>query len=151
VPLATADGLAAVAHVRTNATKYGVKPDRIGIMGFSAGGTVAASVARNFEAGSRPDFAAPIYPAYKWVPKSKPVPPDAPTLFLMSATDDPLDIANMTVDMYRDWISAKRPAEMHLYAEGGHGFGIRKQNLPVDSWLDRFTDWLDSQGFSNSK
>lgn len=151
VPLAMADGLAAVAHVRKNAGKYGVNPQRIGIMGFSAGGTVAASVARNYGPESRPDFAAPIYPAYKWVPKSRPVGADSPPLFLMSATDDPATGPDQVIAMLQDWIAAKRPAEMHLYAKGGHGFGIRKQNLPVDTWLDRFVDWLDSQGFSPGK
>ncbi|MBI1321594.1 alpha/beta hydrolase fold domain-containing protein [bacterium] len=148
VPLGMADGLAAVAHVRKNAEKYGVNPRRIGIMGFSAGGTVAASVARNYEPESRPDFAAPIYPAYKWVPKSRPVPADAPPLFLMSATDDPATGPDQILAMYQDWLAAKRPAEVHIYAKGGHGFGIRKQNLPVDTWLDRFTEWLDSQGLN---
>lgn len=150
VPLGMADGLAAVAHVRENAEKYGLNPHRIGIMGFSAGGTVAASVARNYEPKSRPDFAAPIYPAYKWVPKPTPVAADAPPLFLMSATDDPATGPDQILAMYQDWIAAKRPAEVHVYARGGHGFGIRKQSLPVDTWLDRFVEWLESQGFANS-
>lgn len=147
VPLAMADGLAAVGHVRKNAAKYGVNPQRIGIMGFSAGGTVAGSVARNYEKDTRPDFVAPIYPAYKWVPKTKPVASDAPPLFLMSATDDPATGPDQILAMYQDWLAAKRPAEVHIYARGGHGFGIRKQNMPVDTWLDRFVDWLDSQGY----
>ncbi len=148
VPLAMADGLTAVAHVRKNAANYGVNAQRIGIMGFSAGGTVAASVARNYaDAASRPDFVAPIYPAYKWVPRSKPVPADAPPLFLMSATDDPATGPDQILAMYQDWFAAKRPAEVHIYSKGGHGFGIREQKLPVDTWLNRFVDWLDSQGY----
>lgn len=78
VKLAMADGLAAIGHVRRHAAEYGVKPDRIGIMGFSAGGTVAASVAFNYTAETRPNFAAPIYLAYTWTLKTNGVPPDAP-------------------------------------------------------------------------
>lgn len=147
IKLALADGLAAVAHVRQNAATYGVKPDRIGIMGFSAGGTVAASVAFNYSADTRPNFVAPIYLAYSWVIKPGGVPADAPPLFLLAATDDQLRLASHSVDLYRDWTAAGKSAELHLYAKGGHGFGMRRQNIPTDRWLDRFADWLELQGW----
>lgn len=147
VPLAMADGLAAVRYVRQHAKDYNIKPDRVGILGFSAGGTVAASVAHNYTGESRPDFVAPIYLAYEWVPKTNGVPADAPPAFILAATDDPLRLAPHSVSMYQAWTAARKPAELHLYSKGGHGFGMRKQNLPSDRWHLLFTDWLESNGF----
>lgn len=146
VKLAMADGLAAVAYVRQHTNEYGIKPDRIGIIGFSAGGTVVASVAYNYTPESRPDFVAPIYPAYDWAIKGN-VPADAPPLFILAATDDPLGLAPQSVKIYNDWTAARKSAELHLYSKGGHGFGMRKQNLPTDRWIERFADWLEVQGW----
>jgi len=146
VKLALADGLAAIGHVRKHAAKYGVQPDRVGLLGFSAGGAVAASVAMNYTPETRPDFAAPIYLAYSWTIKGRGVPADAPPLFVLAATDDPLQLAPHSVEIYQDWVQAGKPAELHLYARGGHGFGMRKQNLPSDRWIERFADWLEMQG-----
>lgn len=146
VPLAMADGLAAIKHVRQHAKDYSVNPQRIGIMGFSAGGTVASSVACNYTAESRPDFVAPIYLAYSWTIKTNGVPADAPPMFILAATDDQLKLASHSVDLYRDWIAARKPAELHMFAKCGHGFGMRKQNLPTDGWIERFADWLNHQG-----
>lgn len=146
IPLAMADGLAAIRHVRQHARDYGVNPQRIGIMGFSAGGTVASSVAYNYTPDSRPNFVAPIYLAYHWTIKTNGVPADAPPMFILAATDDPLKLASHSVDLYRDWTAAKKPAELHLFAKGGHGFGMKKQDLPSDHWIERFADWLDMQG-----
>jgi len=146
VPLATADGLAAIKHIRQHAKEYNINLQRIGIIGFSAGGTVTASVAYNYTPESRPDFVAPIYLAYTWVNKTNGVPADAPSMFILAATDDPMKLAAQSVDLYRDWTEAKKPAELHLFAKGGHGFGMRKQNLPTDRWIERFADWLDLQG-----
>jgi len=147
VKLAMADGLAAVRHVRQHAAEYKVNPRRVGIMGFSAGGTVAAAVAYNYESTSRPDFVAPIYLAYQWVPRERGVPADAPPMFILAATDDPLRLAPQSVELYQDWTRAGHSAELHLYARGGHGFGMRKQNLPTDRWIERFADWLEMQGW----
>jgi acetyl esterase/lipase len=147
VPLAMADGLAAVRYVRQHAQEYNVKPNQIGILGFSAGGTVAASVAHNYTAESRPDFVAPIYLAYEWVPKTNGVPADAPPAFILAASDDPLRLAPHSVSMYQAWTAAGKSAELHLYSKGGHGFGMRKQNLPSDRWHLLFFDWLEVQGF----
>lgn len=145
VKLAMADGLAAVGHVRRHAQDYGVRPDRIGIIGFSAGGTVTASVAFNYTRETRPDFAAPIYLQYEWVPEGA-VPADAPPLFILAATNDPLGLATHSLDLYRDWTSQGKSAELHIYAKGGHGFGMRKQGLPSDHWIKLFADWLQVQG-----
>jgi len=147
VKLALADGNAAIGHVRKHAKEYGVNPDRIGIIGFSAGGTVAASVAYNYSPETRPNFAAPIYLAYNWTLKASGVPADAPPIFVLAATDDPLGLAPQSVALYQDWTAARKSAELHIFSKGGHGFGMRKQNLPSDHWVERFADWLEVQGW----
>ena len=146
IPLAIADGKAAIAYVRAHATDYGISTDKIGIIGFSAGGTVAASAGYDYTPANRPDFVAPIY-AYMPSTLQKDIPVDAPPLFLAAATDDQLGLNTNSVDLYTKWTKAKHSAELHLYANGGHGFGMRKQGLPSDTWIDRFTDWLKQQNF----
>ncbi len=143
IKLAMADGQAAVGYVRQHAKEYHLSSDRIGIMGFSAGGTVTASVAYNYTPETRPSFVAPIYLQYEWAIKGS-VPSDAPPMFILAATDDGL--ASHSLGLYQDWSKAKKSAELHLLAKGGHGFGMRKQNLPSDCWIERFADWLDGQG-----
>lgn len=145
VPLAVADGLAAVSYVRKHATEFGVLPQRIGLMGFSAGGTVMTSVALQYSADSRPDFVAPIY-TFMGAVKEAAVPKDAPPMFIVAATDDQLGLAPDSVNLYSKWIAAGKPAEIHIYSKGGHGFGMRKQNLPSDEWIERFGAWLQVQG-----
>ncbi|MBI3137265.1 MAG: prolyl oligopeptidase family serine peptidase [Sphingobacteriales bacterium] len=146
IPLAIADGRAAIAYVRKHAAEYNVLPDRIGIMGFSAGGTLASAALFNYNNENKPDFAAPVYPYF---PKEMygTVGAGAPPLFITAASDDALGLAPHSVDLYNYWMAAKQPAELHMYAKGGHGFGMRKQNLPSDQWIDRFGEWLDQQGF----
>ena len=149
IPLAIADGKTAIAYVRAHAAEYRVLPDHIGIIGFSAGGTVASSAAYDYTFANRPDFVAPIY-AYMPPSLQKNILPDAPPMFLVAATDDRLGLSSHSVDLYTKWTTAKHSAELHLYAKGGHGFGMRKQNLPSDTWIDRFGDWLQQQGFTKS-
>ncbi|HVU07700.1 MAG TPA: alpha/beta hydrolase [Verrucomicrobiae bacterium] len=146
VKLALADANTAIAYVRQHAAEYNVNPNRIGIIGFSAGGTVAVSAAMNYTPESRPDFAAPIYPAYSWAIKGNGVPSDAPPIFVLAASDDPLGLAPQSVTIYQEWIKAGKSAELHLYSKGGHGFGMRTQNLPSDHWIELFANWLDVQG-----
>jgi acetyl esterase/lipase len=146
VPLSIADGLAAVTYVREHASEWGVSADRVGIIGFSAGGTVSAGVAFGYAPHGRPAFAALIYAAGEKF-KDSPVPADAPPLFIAAATDDSLGLAPDSVALYEKWTSAHKPAELHMYAKGGHGFGMRKQNLPTDHWIDRFADWLELLGW----
>jgi acetyl esterase/lipase len=143
--LPTEDAKTAVKHVRQNAKAYGVNPNRIGVVGFSAGGTVIASLAYNYTPESRPDFIAPIYLQYEWVGK-KQIPADAPPMFIVAATDDPLGLAPHSISLYNDWVGAKKTAELHLYSKGGHGFGMRKQNMPSDQWIERFAEWMKAQG-----
>lgn len=146
VPLAIADGKAAVAYVRSHAAEWGVDPARVGIMGFSAGGTVTSGVAFGYTPENRPAFVAPIY-AYAGALKSMTVPADAPPAFIVAATDDQLGLAPDSVQLYGLWLAARKPVELHMYAKGGHGFGMRRQNLPSDRWIERFADWLTQQGF----
>ena len=146
VPLAIADGLAAVTYVRQHASEWGVSPDRVGIIGFSAGGRVTSGVAFHYLPEGRPAFVAPIYAGGE-ISKDVPVPADAPPMFVLAASDDTLGLAPESVALYERWTDANKSAELHLYAKGGHGFGMRKQNLPTDHWIDRFTDWLESQGW----
>lgn len=145
IPLALADGLAAIGYVRQYAADYGIHPQRIGIIGFSAGGTVTASVAYNYTAATRPDFVAPIYLQYDWTIKTA-VPTDAPPIFLLAATDDQIGLAPHSLRLYQDWVAAGKSVELHLYAAGGHGFGMKTQNLPADRWIELFGDWLAMQG-----
>ena len=146
IPLSIADGLAAVTYVRQHASEWGIAPDRVGIIGFSAGGTVAAGVAYHYTPDGRPAFVAPIYAAAGRL-KDAAVPADAPPMFIAAATDDQLGLAPDSVALYEKWREAKKPVELHMYAKGGHGFGMHKHDIPTDHWIDRFADWLDLQGF----
>ena len=147
VPLAVADGQAAVTYVRQHASEWGVSPDRVGIIGFSAGGAVTAAVAFHYPPEGRPAFVAPIYAPALGFSKDATVPADAPPIFVAAATDDELGLAPVSVFLYEKWSEAQKSAELHIYSKGGHGFSMRKQNLPVDHWIDRFTDWMELQGW----
>ncbi|MEZ2338872.1 GDSL-type esterase/lipase family protein [Mucilaginibacter sp. RCC_168] len=146
IPLCIADARQAITYVREHAVEYGLSPSRIGIMGFSAGGTLAAASAYKYTPANKPDFVAPIYPYFPPALQS-PIPDDAPPLFLTAATDDNLNLASHSVDLYSKWLASKHSAELHLYAKGSHGFGMRKQNIPTDTWIERFNDWLGLKGF----
>jgi acetyl esterase/lipase len=148
VPLSIADGLAAVTFVRQHASEWGVSPDRVGIMGFSAGGAVAAAVALRYQPDGRPAFVAPIYAAAEMF-KTDSVPSDAPPLFAAAATDDQLGLAPDSIVLYEKWTAAHKSAELHMYAKGGHGFGMHKQGIPTDHWIDTFAAWLQLQGWLN--
>ena len=141
IPMAIADGRQAITYVRSHAAEYHIDPHKIGIIGFSAGGTVASSAAFNYTAENRPDFVAPIY-AYVIPGGFGAVPADAPPMFLAAATDDGLHLVPSTISLYNKWLDSGHQAELHIYAKGGHGFGMNKQHLPVDSWTDRFGEWL---------
>jgi acetyl esterase/lipase len=137
-----ADAQQAVRIVRQRAAEWGVNPDRIGFMGFSAGGGVTAQIALNYATDCRPDFAAPIYAA---VFEEVQAPPDAPPLFLACTAGDEM-ASNASLILYRAWKAAQRPVEMHIYAHGEHGFGMRKLGLPSDAWIERFAEWLSAIG-----
>ncbi|MDO3644755.1 GDSL-type esterase/lipase family protein [Mucilaginibacter sp. L3T2-6] len=145
IPLAVADGRAAIKYVRTHAGEFNISPSRVGIMGFSAGGTVTASAAFNYTPENRPDFVAPIYP-YMPPELIKTVPADAPPMFICVASDDQFGLVPHSQALYNKWQENKHIAELHIYEKGGHGFGMHKQSIPTDTWIDRFGDWLGQQG-----
>ena len=150
LPLCIADGRNAIAYVRNHAVEYNLDANKIGIMGFSAGGTVASSTLFNYTKENRPDFAAPVYPFF---PSNMigDIANDAPPIFIVAATDDGFGLAPHSVELYNKWLSTKHDAELHLYARGNHGFGMKKQNLPTDNWIERFNDWLGVQGLLTKK
>jgi acetyl esterase/lipase len=142
-PLAAADAEAAIRLVRARAAEFAVDPGRTGFMGFSAGGNVAVRVACTDDATARPDFLVPVYATLRGVELTE-TPPGSGPLFLVAATDDELGLASDSVQLYEMWRRARLPVEAHLYARGGHGFGMRTQHLPVDTWIDRFLEWFDA-------
>lgn len=141
VAMGIEDGKTAVSYVREHAGEFGIQPDHIGIIGFSAGGTVTTGVAFKYDQKSRPDFAALIYP-YVGSFGSPSVPEDAPPIFIAAATDDTFGFQVHCTRLYNQWTEAGKSAALHIYRLGGHGFGMQKQNLPVDHWIDCFYEWL---------
>jgi len=142
VPLAMDDVRQAIRIVRSRASEWGIGSNRIGIMGFSAGGYLAVCAASQYDGQSRPDFVAAIYAGS---PPGLTVPADAPAMFLALAADDPY-VPRDSFGTYAAWNKAHIPVEMHVYAKGGHGFALRKAGLPVDSWNERLKDWMRSLG-----
>ncbi len=147
IALAEEDGRQAIRYVRRHAAEWSLDPHRIGIAGFSAGGGVVMGPVMQHDAASRPDFAAPIYAAYR---SAVPVPNDAPPLFIVIADDDKLISPNSSARLYMVWHSAGHPAELHIFRRGDHGFGMKKTNRPSDKWIDLFYSWLDSSGLLNA-
>jgi len=142
VEFAIADGAQAVRLVRQRAAEWGIAPDRIGLMGFSAGGMLTMGVVMKNDAASRPNFAAPIYGG---ATNGQTVAAEAPPLFIAVASDDQI-AAVSSAKLYLEWKAAGRSAELHIYSQGGHGFGMTKRGLPVDGWVERFGEWLRIQG-----
>ncbi len=148
---ALADAARAMRTVRSHASEWGLESNRIGIMGFSAGGEIAALMETRFDEGkagasdtierasSRPDFAILVYPGFK--PGTITVPKDAPQTFLVCADDDRSHVVT-TVNMYLDLEKQEVSSEMHIYASGKHGFGMRGSTHPVASWPDRLKEWM---------
>ena len=140
---AAEDGRRALALVREMAAPYGVDPAKVGLIGFSAGAFLVADVAMD-PGGPPPAFVAPIYGGET---RGRPVPADAPPLFTAAAQDDRL-LVSVVRGLADDWFAADRPVECHLFTRGGHGFGMARQGLPVDAWIDLFGAWLADQGFA---
>jgi acetyl esterase/lipase len=147
VEFAIADGAQAVRLVRQRAAEWGIAPDRIGLLGFSAGGMLTMGVVMKNDAAGRPNFAAPIYGGGT---NGQTVAPDAPPLFIAVASDDAI-AAVSSAKLYLEWKAAGRSAELHIYSQGGHGFGMTKRGLPVDGWVERFGEWLQLHGLLKTK
>ncbi len=128
------DGRQAIRFVRQHAIEWGLDPNRIGIAGFSAGGGVVMGAVMQHDAQSKPDFAAGIYPGYRTA----------------IADDDILVAPISAARLYEAWHKAGKPVELHIFARGYHGFGMKKQNLSTDSWIDLFKNWLAAQGYLSS-
>ncbi len=143
---ALADAQAAIRFVRTHATQYGIAPDRVGIMGFSAGAMTTMSVALANVADARPAFIAPIYGRQSAV-----TPPlNPPPLFIALATNDPLFWKGET-GLVDSWGKAGGKVEFHLFQNGGHGFGLGAAGTTTVDWMDGFRRWLDVNGLLAKK
>ncbi|MGE5561834.1 MAG: alpha/beta hydrolase [Bacillota bacterium] len=142
--IAVADAEQAVRLIRSQAKQYAIAPDRVGMIGFSAGAMTTLDAAIAKDAAARPDFAIALYGALL---SSGAPPPDAPPLFIAAAQDDPQVPPDKPLAIYKRWTDAKRPAELHLYQKGGHGFGFRAHGLPVDRWPDVLQAWLRSHHY----
>lgn len=139
-----ADGIQAVKVVRAHAAEWGIAPDRIVFMGFSAGGMV--TVFTGLEPEARPDYIAPIYGAP--IASTPPIPPQGlPPVFMAMAQDDNL-AGPMIVRLYEAIKAAGYKPEFHIYSAGGHGWGMRKQGKTSDHWIDEFHWWLEAQGLT---
>jgi acetyl esterase/lipase len=141
VPLAANDTMQAVHIVRSRAAEWGVK--KLGVIGFSAGGLLCAGTASWIEGAERPDFVVPVYAA---APRDFTLKADGPPAFLAVADDDRYD-TDGSLQLYKAWHAAKVPVEMHIYVKGNHGFALRKNGIPTDTWNERLKDWMVQMGF----
>lgn len=154
------DAQRAVGLVRQHAREWNIDPARVGVLGFSAGAHLAAALSTHFDKrvydpmdaadrlSCRPDFAVVVYPGYLALEEKGMMPnPDiqptaqTPPSFIVQAEDDPVHVENATT-YFLELKKAKVPAELHIYAEGGHGYGLRRTALPVTTWPDSVITWL---------
>src|ERR1019366_4638219 len=154
------DAQRALGIVRAHATEWHIDPARIGVLGFSAGAHLSAALSTHFEqrlyepvddadkVSCRPDFAVIVYPGYlalseqNFAPNAEiHVTSQTPPSFIVQAEDDPVHVENSTV-FFLALKNAKVPAEMHLYANGGHGYGLRRTELPITEWPKLVETWL---------
>src|SRR5712671_2592862 len=153
--------------VRFHAARWHIDPHKIGVLGFSAGGHMVAAMSTHFEQrvypavdaadkeSCRPDFAVAVYPGHLWIDDKKfELNPDirthitrkTPPTFLLQAEDDYVDNVNQSLVYYIALKNAKVPVEMHLYAQGGHAFGLRRTKLPITEWPQLVETWLRTIG-----
>ncbi|HMJ64174.1 MAG TPA: alpha/beta hydrolase [Candidatus Binatia bacterium] len=155
---ALADTQRAIRLVRSRAAEWNIDPQRVGVMGFSAGGELASLASTRFdddgkEAGdavdrqnAKPNFQALIYPG-----RSGDIVPltNSPPAFLACAANDRPDISQGLAEVYLRFKKVQVPAELHIYSSGGHGFGLRESNKKrVGGWITRFEEWLRESGFA---
>jgi acetyl esterase/lipase len=143
IPIAVADATQALRYLRDNASYFGIDPNRVGMIGFSAGAITTMGVVMNKNPEDRPNFGAPIYGAMDL----KDPPKDAPPLFIAVTQDDPAVPATESIAIFNRWNAALIPAELHVYEKGGHGFGMMTKKLPVDNWTAAYEAWLSSHGW----
>jgi acetyl esterase/lipase len=140
-----ADGIQALKVVRQHAADWGLSPDRIGFMGFSAGAMVTSGALLQKDAAARPSFAAMIYGGPFGVMPA--IPAKLPPMFLAWAQDD-TQARTPIVKFYDALAAAGQKPEVHIFSAGGHGFGLRKQGTTSDHWIDDLYFWLEAQGFT---
>jgi len=168
-PVALEDAQRALGLVRFHAKEWNIDPHKIGVLGFSAGGHLVAATSTHFDQrlypavdsadqeSCRPDFAVALYPGHLWNwtygdnPKFElnpavPVTRETPPTFILQAEDDPVDDVNNSLVYYVALKQAGVPVEMHLYAEGGHAFGLRHTKFPVTEWPGLVERWLVTIG-----
>lgn len=141
VEMATQDGIEAIKYVKTNAGALGINPSKMGFMGFSAGGTLTMNVLLSAPQNLKPNFIAPIY-HYADAVTGKEMPNDVTPAFIAVAADDNLGFAPHSIRLFERWTAAKHPSELHIYENGSHGFGMRKNNTSSDNWTVDFENWL---------
>jgi acetyl esterase/lipase len=163
-PAALQDAQRVMGLVREHATEWGIDPKRVGVLGFSAGGHLAAALSTHFnqrlydpidaadKLSCRPDFAVVVYPGYlaladKNFAQNADINPtaDTPPTFIVQAEDDPVHVENAVV-YFLALKNAKVPAELHIYARGGHGYGLRRTALPITTWPQAVETWLHTIG-----
>jgi acetyl esterase/lipase len=164
-PMALEDAQRTVGLVRFHAAEWHIDPHKIGVLGFSAGGHLVAAVSTHFErrlyppvdaadkVSCRPDFAVALYPGHMWIDNKKfelnpnlPVTRQTPPTFLLQDEDDHVDNVNDSLVYYIALKNAGVPVEMHLYAQGGHAFGLRRTKFPVTKWPQLVETWLGAIG-----
>lgn len=140
-----ADGIQAVKLVRQHAANWGILPNRIGFLGFSAGAMVTSGVLLQDDAAARPNFGAPIYGGpFGIMPH---IPPNLPPIFMAWAQNDEVALESVN-KFYEALKTAGIKPEVHIYSSGNHGFGMKKQGTTSDHWIDEFYYWLESQGLT---
>lgn len=143
-----ADGIRAIELVRKRAIEFGIAPDRIGFLGFSAGAMVASGTALNRDVQARPNFVGLLYGAP--FGKMPPIPKQLPPLFLAWAQND--DVALEPIVRFHEALeTAGHRPEVHVFSSGGHGFGMKKQGTSSDYWIDAFYYWLEAQRLTTRK
>ncbi len=164
-PTALQDAQRALSLVRFHAPEWHVDPHRVGVLGFSAGGHLAAATSNQWETRSyppadavdrescRPDFAVALYPGHLAVPeRGYALNPDlritaqTPPQFVLQAEDDPVDPVENSLVYYSALRKAGVPAELHVFAKGGHAFGLRRTEAPITRWPDLVEAWLRTIG-----
>jgi len=143
-----ADGIQAIKVVRQHAVEWGLSPDRVGFLGFSAGAMVTSGAVLQADSAARPAFAAMLYGGpFGAMPT---IPAKLPPTFLAWAQDDAVAL-DPVVKFYGALSAAGHRPEVHIFRSGGHGFGMRKQGTSTDHWIDAFYYWLEGQGLTTPK
>jgi acetyl esterase/lipase len=143
-----ADGIQALKVVRQHAREWGVSPNRVGFLGFSAGGMVASAALLQQNSSARPNFAALIYGApFGVMPR---IPSNLPPIFMAWAQDDQVALEPVR-KFYSALVAAGNKPEAHIFSAGGHGFGMKTQGTTSDHWIDIFYSWLESEGLTRRR